>query len=101
MRFARASYVTVIASLLAGSLAAAHTLSTVADPTLGAPARSLHTMNRAHWESRFYDKDSWGRYFDLLAASRFNRYLITFDNGNGGFLAPPYPCFFDTPSNVS
>lgn len=58
---------------------------------------SIYTMNRAHWESRFYDERYWERYFDLLAASRFNRFLIVFGYENGGFLAPCYPYFFDTP----
>ncbi|HVS51957.1 MAG TPA: hypothetical protein VHD62_06335 [Opitutaceae bacterium] len=58
---------------------------------------SVYTMNRAHWESRFYDERYWTRYFDLMAADRFNRFLIVFGYENGGFLAPPYPYFFDTP----
>jgi len=58
---------------------------------------SVYTMNRAQWESRFYDEAYWRRYFDLLAADRFNRFLIVFGYENGGFLAPPYPYFFDTP----
>ena len=58
---------------------------------------SVYTMNRAHWESRFYDERYWARYFDTLAASRFNRFLIVFGYENGGFLAPPYPYVFDTP----
>jgi hypothetical protein len=58
---------------------------------------SVYTMNRAYWESRFYDERYWTRYFDLLAASRFNRFLIVFGYENGGFLAPPYPYFFATP----
>jgi hypothetical protein len=66
-------------------------------PTTRDRALSVYTMNRAHWENRFYDEDYWKRYFDLLAASRFNRYLIIFGYENGGFLAPPYPYFFDTP----
>ena len=33
----------------------------------------------------------------MLAANRFNRFLIIFGYENGGFLAPPYPYFFDTP----
>ncbi len=58
---------------------------------------SVYTMNRAYWESRFYDEAYWTRYFDLLAASRFNKFLIVFGYENGGFLAPCYPYFFDTP----
>jgi hypothetical protein len=66
-------------------------------PTIRDRALSIYTMNRAYWESRFYDEAYWSRYFDLLAASRFNRFLIIFGYENGGFLAPPYPYFFDTP----
>jgi hypothetical protein len=58
---------------------------------------SVYTMNRAYWESRFYDEQYWTRYLDMLAADRFNRFLIIFGYENGGFLAPPYPYFFDTP----
>lgn len=58
---------------------------------------SVYTMNRGYWESRFFDDRYWTRYFDLLAASRFNRFLIVFGYENGGFLAPPYPYFFNTP----
>jgi hypothetical protein len=58
---------------------------------------SIYTMNRAYWESRFYDERYWTRYLDTLAANRFNRFLIVFGYENGGFLAPPYPYFFDTP----
>ena len=66
-------------------------------PAIRDRALSVYTMNRAHWESRFYDERYWTRYFYLLAASRFNRFLIVFGYENGGFLAPPYPYFFDTP----
>jgi hypothetical protein len=58
---------------------------------------SVYTMHRGYWESRFYDERYWTRYFDLLAASRFNHFLIVFGYENGGFLAPPYPYFFNTP----
>ena len=54
-------------------------------------------MHRGYWESRFYDERYWSRYFDTLAANRFNRFMIVFGYENGGFLAPPYPYFFDTP----
>ena len=58
---------------------------------------SMYVMNRAYWESRFYDERYWSRYLDMLAADRFNHLLIIFGYENGGFLAPPYPYFFDTP----
>jgi hypothetical protein len=66
-------------------------------PAVRDRALSVYTMNRAHWESRFYDEAYWARYFDMLAANRFNRFLIIFGYENGGFLAPPYPYFFNTP----
>jgi hypothetical protein len=58
---------------------------------------SVYTMNRAYWESRFYDETYWTRYLDMLATDRFNRLLVIFGYENGGFMAPPYPYFFDTP----
>lgn len=66
-------------------------------PSVRDRSLSVYTMNRAQWESRFFDERYWERYFDLLAASRFNRFLIVFGYENGGFLAPCYPYFFDTP----
>jgi hypothetical protein len=66
-------------------------------PSVVERSLSVYTMNRAYWESRFYDERYWARYLDTLAASRFNRLLIIFGYENGGFLAPSYPYFFDTP----
>ena len=58
---------------------------------------SIYTMQRAYFESRLYDENHWKRYFDLLARSRINTFTIIFGYENGGFMAPPYPYFFDTP----
>ncbi len=64
-----------------------------------APERaiSIYTMNRAYWESRFYDEKYWTRYLDLLAQNRFDSLVVIFGYENGGFLAPCYPYFFDVP----
>jgi hypothetical protein len=56
---------------------------------------SIYTMNRAYWESRFYDEAYWEEYLDMLAKNRFNSLLVIFGYENGGFLAPCYPYFFD------
>jgi hypothetical protein len=64
-------------------------------PAVSERALSLYTMNRAYWESRFYDQDYWARYLDLLAENRFNSVVVIFGYENGGFLAPCYPYFFD------
>lgn len=64
-------------------------------PDVSTRAISLYTMNRAYWESRFYDEAYWARYMDLLAQNRFNSMVVIFGYENGGFLAPCYPYFFD------
>ncbi len=65
-------------------------------PDVPERAISLYTMNRAYWESRFYDEAYWTRYLDLLAQNRFNSMVVIFGYENGGFMAPCYPYFFDT-----
>lgn len=67
----------------------------VEKPELATRAISMYTMNRAYWESRFYDETFWERYFDMLSKNRFNSLVIIFGYENGGFLAPPYPYFFN------
>jgi hypothetical protein len=57
---------------------------------------SMYTMHRRYFESRLYDENYWQRYFDLLAESRVNNFVVIFGYENGGFLAPVYPYFFDT-----
>ncbi|MEI9946320.1 MAG: hypothetical protein WDN26_19125 [Chitinophagaceae bacterium] len=52
-------------------------------------------MNRAYWESRFYDENYWAQYFDMMAQNRFNMLEILFGYENGGFMAPCYPYFFN------
>jgi hypothetical protein len=56
---------------------------------------SMYTMHRAYFESRLFDERYWQKYFDLLAASRINNFVVIFGYENGGFMAPPYPYFFD------
>jgi hypothetical protein len=68
---------------------------TVEKPAVSERALSIYTVNRAYWESRFYDPDYWARYLDVLAKNRFNSLVVIFGYENGGFLAPCYPYFFD------
>jgi hypothetical protein len=58
---------------------------------------SIYTMHRAWFESRLFDERHWQRYFDMLAAGRINSFVVIFGYENGGFMAPLYPYFFDTP----
>lgn len=64
-------------------------------PDVPERAISIYTMNRAYWESRFYNEAYWARYLDVLAQNRFNSLVVIFGYENGGFLAPCYPYFFD------
>ena len=64
-------------------------------PDVSERAVSIYTMNRAYWESRFYDEAYWTQYLDMLAQNRFNSLVVIFGYENGGFLAPAYPYFFD------
>ncbi|MGJ5816186.1 hypothetical protein [Paludibaculum fermentans] len=66
-------------------------------PAIAERAVSMYTMQRALFEQRLHDPRHWERYFDLLAASRINSFVIIFGYENGGFMAPLYPYFFDTP----
>ncbi|MGL4630870.1 MAG: hypothetical protein ACRCVT_06655 [Leadbetterella sp.] len=59
-------------------------------------AISQYTMNRAFWESKFYDITYWEMYLDNLAKNRFNSFVVVFGYENGGFMAPCYPYFFNT-----
>ena len=66
-------------------------------PELANRALSMYTMNRALWEKKLFDKKYWEKYFDMLSMNRFNSFVLIFGYENGGFLAPPYPYFFDVP----
>ncbi len=68
---------------------------TLESPDAPQRAMSIYTMNRAYWESRFYDEAYWARYLDTLAQNRFDSLVVIFGYENGGFLAPCYPYFFD------
>ena len=70
---------------------------TVEKPDVATRGMTLFVMNRACWESRFYDETYWQRYLDTLAQNRFNSISVIFGYEDGGFLAPTYPYFFDLP----
>ncbi len=69
--------------------------STVEKPYVPDRALSIYTMHRKHFESRFYDEAYWTRYLDMLAANRFNSFVLIFGYENWGYFSPPYPYFFD------
>jgi hypothetical protein len=66
-------------------------------PYLSERGVSMYTMQRALFEQKLYDETYWRTYFDLLAGSRINTFVLIFGYENGGFMAPPYPYFYDVP----
>ena len=66
-------------------------------PEFETRAVAMYTFHRTVWENKLFDKRYWERYFDMLSQNRFNSLVIIFGYENGGFLAPPYPYFFDVP----
>ncbi len=64
-------------------------------PYLKTRGVTIFTMNRGYFESRLYDEQYWVRYFDMFADDRINELALTFGYEDGGYMAPPYPYFFD------
>jgi len=73
----------------------AHVRDTSESPFMVDRSVSMYTMHRAWFEERLHDPDYWETYFDMLAASRINSYVIIFGYECAGFMAPMYPYFFD------
>jgi hypothetical protein len=72
-----------------------HVKSISESPEVADRSLSIYTMHRKSWEDRLYDENYWEKYFDRLAQSRINSFVVIFGYENGGFLAPAYPYFFD------
>jgi len=68
---------------------------TIESPAVCDRALSIYTMHQGCFEQRFFDEQYWQRYFDMLAANRFNRFVLIFGYENWGYFSPPYPYFFD------
>ena len=64
-------------------------------PAVAERALSVYTFHRATFESRFFDEAYWARYLDMLAADRFNTFVLILGYENWGYVSPPYPYFFD------
>jgi len=74
-----------------------HVRDTREKPYVRERAVSIYTMQRAYFERRLYDEKHWQKYFGMLARSRINSFVVVFGYENGGFMAPPYPYFFNMP----
>ena len=58
---------------------------------------SMYTMQQAYFESRLFDETFWDVYLNNLVRNRFNNFSLLFAYESSGFLAPPYPWFFELP----
>ncbi len=64
-------------------------------PEVAERGLSMYTMNKARFESFFYDEAYWASYLDMLAKNRFNTFSLLFGYEASGYLAPAFPYFFD------
>ena len=55
-----------------------HVRDTVEQPYIRERAVSIYTMQRAYFEERLFDERHWTRYFQLLARSRINSFVVVF-----------------------
>ena len=65
------------------------------EPFLLERSVSKYTMQRSQFERFLHDESHMEAYFDMLASSRINSFVLIFGYENGGFMAPAYPYFFD------
>jgi hypothetical protein len=83
----------------AGRIAAGNPFASIGDvtekPFLKERALSIYTMHRGLFEKRLHSEGHWERYFDMLARSRLNPFVLIFGYENGGYMAPAHPYFFD------
>ncbi len=61
---------------------------------------STGTFQRRYFEERLYDTEYWEAYFDMMAESRLNQFMLIFGYKNNqyrepNFTAPVYPNFFN------
>ncbi len=69
-------------------------------PDVKERAVSAGSFNRAYFEQKLHDKQYWVKYFDMMAESRLNQFLLIFGYKNvqykePNFMAPAYPNFFN------
>jgi hypothetical protein len=72
-----------------------HIRDTRESPHMLDRAVSIYTMQRKHFEQFLFDSIQLEKYFDMLAESRINSFVVIFGYENGGFMAPAYPYFFN------
>jgi hypothetical protein len=65
-------------------------------PALKHRSLSVHLHNADVDKSWYYSTDFWNQYFDTLARSRFNTFVLGFGDQTN-YMAPPYPWLFDIP----
>ncbi len=77
-----------------------HVIDVSETPDVKERAVSAGSFNRAYFEKKLHDKQYWVKYFDMMAESRLNQFLLIFGYKNvqyrePNFMAPAYPNFFN------
>jgi len=74
-----------------------HVSDIMESPAVAERAVSKYTMHQRQFESQWHDASYLSNYFDLLAQSRFNTFVLILGYENGGYFTTPYPYLFDLP----
>ena len=77
-----------------------HILDMSEAPNVKERTVSIGTFQRRYFEQRLHDVNYWEKYFDMMAESRLNQFILMFGYKNNQYLepeftAPLYPNFFN------
>jgi len=61
------------------------------------PERALSKLviNKSEFERYCFSEEYWTKYLDMLAANRFDTFVLMYGYGSEGYFEPPYPFMFD------
>src|ERR1019366_4529851 len=74
-----------------------HVVDMMESPAVAERGVSKYTTHQRLFESQWHDAGYLSSYFDLLAQSRINTFVLILGYENGGYFTTPYPYFFDLP----
>jgi hypothetical protein len=68
---------------------------TVESPSVANRGVTIFTMQKHQYEDRLHDENYWVKYFDMLAADRFNMIYLKFAYETNGYNCPVYPYYIN------
>jgi len=64
-------------------------------PAVPERALSKLVINRSEFESYCFSEEYWTQYLDMMAANRYNTFVLMLGYSSAGYFDPPYPFLFD------